>query len=94
MKGGVTVKKAEAQKLVYDLSKLVGRIRDKFGKQEAFAHALGTSERSLSLKLNGERYFKPDEISRSIELLDLTLADIPEYFFTVKVQDSKLSSGV
>lgn len=87
------MKKADAQKLVYDFSKLIGRIRDKFGKQEAFARALGTSERSLSLKLNGERYFKPDEISRSIDLLDLSLVDIPEYFFTVKVQDSKLSGG-
>ena len=87
------MRKAESQKLVYDFSKLIGRIRDKFGKQEAFARALGTSERSLSLKLNGERYFKPDEISRSIDLLDLSLVDIPEYFFTVKVQDSKLFNG-
>ena len=87
------MKKAESQRIEYDLSKLIGRIRNKFGKQEAFARALCISERSLSLKLNGERYFKPDEISRSIELLGLTLSDIPDYFFTIKVQDSKLSGG-
>ena len=84
------MKRTSTPRLVYDLSRLTGRIGDKFGKQEAFARALGTSERSLSLKLNGERYFKPNEISRSIELLGLTPMDIPDYFFTVKVQETKL----
>lgn len=87
------MRKAEATRIVYDLSKLIGRIGDKFGKQAAFAVALETSERSLSLKLNGERYFRPDEITRSIDLLGLTALDIPEYFFTVKVQDAELSEG-
>lgn len=77
-------------KLVYDYSKLCGRIVEKFGKQAAFAAALGLSERSLSLKLNNERYFKPNEISKAIELLGLLLTDIPEYFFTVDVQETKL----
>ena len=79
--------------LVYDYSKLIGRIRDMFGKQEAFAKALGISPRSLSLKLNNERYFKPNEISRAVELLSLLLTDIPEYFFTVKVQETGLLEG-
>lgn len=80
-------------KLVYDFSKLSGRIVEKYGKQAAFAVALGISERSLSLKLNNERYFKPNEISRAIELLDLLPTDIPDYFFTVVVQENKLSEG-
>ena len=70
----------------YDFSKLRGRIVDVFGKQEAFAIALGLSQRSMSLKLNNERYFKPNEISKAIYLLGLSLSDIPEYFFTPKVQ--------
>lgn len=70
----------------YDFSKLRGKIVEVFGKQEAFAKALGLSERSLSLKLNGDRYFKPPEISKAIKLLGLSFADIPEYFFVVEVQ--------
>ena len=64
----------------YSFKKLRGRIVEMFGKQEAFARALGLSPRSLSLKLNNKRYFKPCEISRSIELLNLCTTDIPGYF--------------
>lgn len=71
----------------YDFRKLRGKIIEVFGKQEAFAKAIGLSERTISLKLNNERYFKPCEISKAIDLLGLTLADIPEYFFTLEVQD-------
>lgn len=78
----------------YDFSKLRGKIVEVFGKQQAFAKALGLSSRSLSLKLNNERYFKPTEISKAIELLGLSLSDIPEYFFTVEVQENKLSGGL
>ena len=78
----------------YDFSKLRGKIVEVFGKQEAFAKALGLSSRSLSLKLNNERYFKPTEISKAIELLGLSLSDIPEYFFTVEVQENKISGGL
>lgn len=78
----------------YDFSKLRGKIVEVFGKQEAFAKALGLSSRSLSLKLNNERYFKPTEISKAIDLLGLSLSDIPEYFFAVEVQENKLSGGL
>jgi len=78
----------------YDFSKLRGKIIEVFGKQEAFAKALELSSRSLSLKLNNERYFKPTEISKAIELLGLSLSDIPEYFFTVEVQENKLPGGL
>lgn len=75
----------------YDFHKLRGKITEVFGKQEAFARALGLSTHSLSLKLNNVRYFKPTEISKAIELLGLSLMDIPEYFFTPEVQENKLS---
>ena len=72
----------------YDFSKLRGRIVEVFGKQESFAKAMGLSERSLSLKLKSERYFKPPEISKAIKLLGLDAINIPEYFFTLKVQEN------
>lgn len=69
----------------FDYRKLAGKIKEVFGKQSAFAAALGLSERSLSLKMSNQRYFKMPEIYRSIELLGLQTADIPEYFFALKV---------
>ncbi len=74
--------------MLYDFSKLRGRIIEVYGKQEAFAKAMGLSERSISLKLNNQRYFKPPEISTAIKLLELDAKDIPEYFFRQKVQEN------
>lgn len=72
--------------MVYDYSKLEGRIKEKFGTQAKFAEAIELSERSLSLKLNSKRDFKQNEISKSCTLLDIAYAEIPAYFFTLKVQ--------
>lgn len=85
-------KNAETKNMKYDLRKLRGKITEVFGKQEAFAKAMGLSEHTISKKLNGERYFKPNEMSKAIELLGLALQDIPEYFFTLEVQENELSA--
>jgi hypothetical protein len=74
------------QKLVYDYSKLKGRIKEIFNTQEAFALAVGLSSRSLSLTLSSARGWKQDQIMKAIRVLGLTEADIQPYFFTVKVQ--------
>ncbi len=71
--------------LVYDYSKLKGRIKEKFDTQEKFSAALGLSERSISLKLSSSRGWKQDEIMKAIEVLGLTENDIQSYFFTLKV---------
>ncbi len=78
------------QKLVYDYSRLKGRIKEMFNTQEAFALAVGLSERSLSLKLSSSRGWKQDQIMKAIDVLDLTEEDIQAYFFTVKVQRCEL----
>ena len=59
---------------------------EKYSTQAAFAEAMELSERSLSLKLNGHRGWKQTEIAKACSLLELSGADIPEYFFTLKVQ--------
>ena len=69
----------------FDYRKLAGKIKEVFGKQSAFAAALGLSERSLSLKMSNQRYFKMPEIYRAIQMLGLQPSDIPDYFFTPKV---------
>lgn len=70
----------------YDYSKLRGRIIEMCGTQEEFAHRMGISERSISLKLNGKRPFKQQDIANAISVLGLSHKDIPAYFFGVKVQ--------
>ncbi len=72
--------------MAYDYSKLLGRITEKFGTQARFAEALGMSERSLSLKLNGKVPFKQPEITAACSLLEITEEDIFSYFFAQKVQ--------
>jgi len=71
--------------MAYDYSKLLGRITEKFGTQANFSKALGLSERSLSLKLNGKTGFKQADIVKACDLLEVPSDDIPEYFFTLKV---------
>lgn len=73
-------------RLVYDYSKLKGRIKEKCNTQEEFASKLGLSARSVSLKLSNARGWKQNEITNAIRVLGLTDADIQPYFFTVKVQ--------
>ena len=48
--------------MVYNYDKLKGRIVEKFGSQVAFAKALGISEKTISNKLSGKRYFTQLEI--------------------------------
>lgn len=72
--------------MAYDYNKLRGKIVEKFGTQGAFAKALGVSERTLSLKINGKIYFAQDEISKSCELLGIPDDNVQDYFFTLKVQ--------
>ena len=72
--------------MAFDYSKLRGRIVEKFGNQIAFSKAMNTSESTLSLKLCGKRTWKQSEICLAIKLLELSENDIPDYFFTIKVQ--------
>lgn len=70
----------------YDYSKLIGIIIEKFKTRGNFATVLGLSERSLSLKLNGKVSWTQKEITKACELLSISGADIPAYFFAREVQ--------
>jgi len=71
--------------MAYDYSRLLGKIKEKFKTQAAFAQALGISERALSLKLTGKRMWSQPLISKACDLLGISQMDIAYYFFTVKV---------
>lgn len=72
--------------MAFNYSKLKGKIIEKFETNANFAAAMGWSEKTLSLKLNGKVAWKQTDIMRAIELLDLSTEDIQVYFFELKVQ--------
>lgn len=74
----------------FNYDKLRGKIVEVFGSQRKFAKAMGWSERTLSLKLNGVRSWKQPDICKAIRLLHLKESDIPIYFFNGKVQNIEL----
>ena len=72
--------------MLYDYSKLNGKIIEIFGTQSNFALAMCLSERSVSLKLNCIRSWKQPEIELACALLGIREDEIGEYFFKKKVQ--------
>lgn len=76
----------------FDYSKLAGAIREKFRTQANFAKAIGLSERSLSLKLNGKTYWQQKEIMAACNALHINADDIPNYFFKDFVQNIEHNS--
>lgn len=72
--------------MVFNYSKLKGRIREKFSTQEAFSDAISMSSTTLSYKLNGKGYFSQAEIFRAADVLGIDAKEIPAYFFTPEVE--------
>lgn len=74
--------------MLYDYSKLNGRIIEKCGTQAIFAERMGTSERTISLKLNNKVAWKQPEMQKAAKVLDFPETDIQLYFFAMKVQSN------
>lgn len=72
---------------MFDYSKLRGRIKEKFRTQNAFADAMKLSATTISDKLNNKVQWTQKEIDAACVLLEIDPADIPIYFFTVKVKE-------
>ena len=70
--------------MVYDYSKLEGRIIEKFGTRESFARASGMTPKSIYDKLNNKTIWKQPEISKAMDLLSISGEDIELYFFKKK----------
>ena len=68
--------------MAYNYKELRGKIRGKFGTQEAFAKAMGMNSASLSLKLNNKSDWTRVEIERACTLLGIPLEDAVLYFFS------------
>lgn len=74
--------------MVFDFSKLRGRIVEKFGSNAAFAAAIGLPESSLSARLNQRVMLDSDEIVRwsQPDLLDIPAEELHVYFLNPKVR--------
>ena len=67
--------------MIYDYSKLNGKIVEKCGTQSKFANLIGLSERSLSLKLNNKVSFKQNEMQKALLILGVETNKLTDYFF-------------
>lgn len=72
--------------MAFNYAKLLGKIVEIFGTQRRFAEAMGLSERTISLKLNGKMGWKQAEIVKASSVLSIPENSIVEYFFTRQVQ--------
>ena len=72
--------------------KLRGKIKEVCGTQEAFAEKLGIGRVSLSQRLNNQLEFSQDEIFKSCEILKIDFSELPAYFFTTNVYQTKQES--
>ena len=73
----------------FDYSKLLGRIKEKFGTQDNLASKTTMSTTTLNYKLNNKIEWKQKEILEVALLLDIALIEIPEYFFKEKVEKTQ-----
>lgn len=70
--------------MIYDYSKMRGKIKEIYGTQSKFAKDMELSSVSISLKLNSKAGFTQNEIKKSCELLYIPEKEIPQYFFCVR----------
>lgn len=73
--------------LVFNYSKLKGKIIEVCGTQGVFAEKMGLSERTISLKLANKIFFKQDEMVKALEILNIPLEELELYFFDAEVQN-------
>lgn len=74
---------------MYDFSELNFLIIKNCKTKRKFAELMGLSERSIYLKLDNKREFKPSEIDRACNILGIRENQINYYFFTKKVQKTE-----
>ncbi len=66
----------------YNFAKLRGRMVEKSVSAEDLAHQIGMARPALSLRLNGKRQFRLNEVERIVAALDIPADKIAAYFFT------------
>lgn len=69
------------ERILYDYSQLLGRLKEKKITQDQLAAKMGISPASMNLKLCNKSPFKQDEILAICDVLNIISSEIPAYFF-------------
>lgn len=71
--------------MLFNYSKLKGRIAEKFKSRKALADSIGMTPSALSNRLSGKVSFRPEEIVAicAPDCLDIAPEEIHTYFFTL-----------
>lgn len=69
------------ERILYDYSQLLGRLKEKKITQDQLAAKIGISPASMNLKLCNKSPFKQDEILAICDVLSIISSEIPAYFF-------------
>ena len=78
------------EKIVFDFSRLLGKIIERYGTRQSFADAIGITPTTIGSKLDGDRTWTQDEIIAACDLLGIEYTDIPSYFFVRRVEKTQL----
>lgn len=70
----------------FDYKDLGKRIIEKFGCNENFAQSMNMSLTELSQKLTNNGVWEQSEICKEIQLLEIKIENVHQYFFKIKVQ--------
>lgn len=73
------------ERVIFDYSKLRGRIVEKKTTQSKLSEALGISEQAFSKKMCNTIRFSPSDIVMLCKILDIPSSEIGAYFFTPAV---------
>ena len=73
-------------KIMFDYSKLLGKIKEKGLTLAEFAKMIGISSTTLSLVLSNGAFLRQPIIIKACNVLGIDRKEIPSYFFTLKVQ--------
>lgn len=76
----------------FDYSNLIGKISTSYGSRQKFAKELGISYTGLRNKLSNKVYFTQGEMIKTINLFDVPVDEIPNYFFCLKSCESSTYS--
>lgn len=69
----------------YNFAKLRGRMVEKNVSSKVLADRIGMASTALSLRLNGKRQFRLNEVEQIVSALDIPAEQIAAYFFTEEV---------
>ena len=72
-------------KIMFDYSKLLGKIKEKGLTLADFAKMIGISSTTLSFVFSNGTFLRQPTIIRACNVLGIDRKEIPAYFFTLKV---------